>query len=297
MTGAKHIPVGLRDNKLIGIHELTEDEYSVNCNCICPDCRQPLIACSLTGRRLRHFRHKPGEQHCHFKLDKYLSDFIMESLGKINDLPELSPEDFQRLNVSSKVKRLVPSSGDDSNHLKKKSFKVLETKGQKIRVEIEDQEFWFRLVFKKRDHEKADDLIITINLSDLVSNGTISSENLEKVKEIALYRINHSTRRREFEQINIDEIEVKSEVINPKSTDQKDTTIYQQYSPNQSNYTKYKVYNGKCPYCYNGNLLVKTNSQNGTKFFGCSNFPKCHFTLDRYYDYTLKRNFNPNFTK
>ena len=37
-----------------------------------------------------------------------------------------------------------------------------------------------------------------------------------------------------------------------------------------------KIY--KCPRCKSGNLVIRTNS-NGTKFYGCSNFPYCDYTL------------------
>lgn len=33
----------------------------------------------------------------------------------------------------------------------------------------------------------------------------------------------------------------------------------------------------RCPLC-GGSLVVRTNRENGTRFLGCSNYPKCHFT-------------------
>ena len=33
----------------------------------------------------------------------------------------------------------------------------------------------------------------------------------------------------------------------------------------------------KCPRC-GGDLVLRTSSKDGTKFWGCSNFPRCRYT-------------------
>jgi len=35
-----------------------------------------------------------------------------------------------------------------------------------------------------------------------------------------------------------------------------------------------------CPECEYGVLLVRENSQDGTKFLGCDEYPRCNFTED-----------------
>lgn len=35
-----------------------------------------------------------------------------------------------------------------------------------------------------------------------------------------------------------------------------------------------------CPKCKGGNLVLKTNGSNGNKFYGCSNYPQCNFTIN-----------------
>ena len=137
MGSSKYIPVGLRDRKLIGIHEFTIDESGDLCNCSCPECKLPLIACSMECQRAKHFRHKSGEQHCHFKLDKFFMDYIMEFLSSIESVPGLIQEDFLRMNVKANSK-VVILEGKDGYNTGRKAFKVVEAKGQRVKIRIED---------------------------------------------------------------------------------------------------------------------------------------------------------------
>jgi DNA helicase-4 len=36
----------------------------------------------------------------------------------------------------------------------------------------------------------------------------------------------------------------------------------------------------KCPHCKSGRLVERRNESDGTKFFGCSNYPYCDYTID-----------------
>ena len=35
-----------------------------------------------------------------------------------------------------------------------------------------------------------------------------------------------------------------------------------------------------CPHCKSGRLVLRTNESDNTKFYGCSNFPFCEYTID-----------------
>ncbi|MGB7595835.1 MAG: hypothetical protein WBL80_09780, partial [Erysipelotrichaceae bacterium] len=165
MSSSQHIPVGFRDGKLIGIHELSIDESGDRCNCFCPECKLPLIACSMEGKRVKHFRHKSGEQHCHFKLDAYLMDYIMEFLSVLESIPDLTEEDFVGINVKLKTRQL----SNDEDYIKfprRKSFKIVEVQGQRVKIKIEDTESWINFNFKKRNILDTDNLTFKVDLSD-----------------------------------------------------------------------------------------------------------------------------------
>lgn len=48
---------GIRDNKIINIWDLTEDERGLNCRCLCPGCGMELQAKLGSGKIQRHFSH------------------------------------------------------------------------------------------------------------------------------------------------------------------------------------------------------------------------------------------------
>lgn len=39
------IPFGLRNNLLVTLNDLKEDEAGINCNCICPQCKKNTDCC------------------------------------------------------------------------------------------------------------------------------------------------------------------------------------------------------------------------------------------------------------
>lgn len=43
-----------------------------------------------------------------------------------------------------------------------------------------------------------------------------------------------------------------------------------------------------CPYCKTGRLIIRTNERDGYKFYGCSNYPYCKYTIDDFN--AVKRN-------
>lgn len=53
---------------------------------------------------------------------------------------------------------------------------------------------------------------------------------------------------------------------------------------NENNYIQHikEIHEGvhKCPYC-NGHLVERINKKNHTKFYGCSNYPRCKYTTNK----------------
>lgn len=47
---------GLRDDKIVYIGDLTKEEKGLDCNCVCPNCKVPLVA-KLGDRKQHHFAH------------------------------------------------------------------------------------------------------------------------------------------------------------------------------------------------------------------------------------------------
>lgn len=47
-------PFGLKNNKIIHISDVKEN--GLDCNCVCPNCKEPLLAC-LGNKQIHHFRH------------------------------------------------------------------------------------------------------------------------------------------------------------------------------------------------------------------------------------------------
>ena len=62
--------------------------------------------------------------------------------------------------------------------------------------------------------------------------------------------------------IFLKEIENQCVVMNPD------------YSPDE------KATEISCPRCKTGRLVLRTNESDGTKFYGCSNYPYCNYSID-----------------
>ena len=73
------LPFGLRDNRIIHISEILESERGLNCNCVCPQCGQRLIA-KLGERKIRHFAH--NNENCKNTFETALHKYAKEILQK-----------------------------------------------------------------------------------------------------------------------------------------------------------------------------------------------------------------------
>lgn len=77
------LPFGLRGEKLIHISELTKEERGNKCNCICPKCKNPLIA-RMGDIKIHHFAHKTED--CKGGLETALHLFAKEVLERRMEL-------------------------------------------------------------------------------------------------------------------------------------------------------------------------------------------------------------------
>ena len=66
------IPFGLKNNKLVDIDEVDSGR---NCNCICPNCKQPLIA-AKGDKNIHHFKHDKDD------LDKHCFESVLHITAK-----------------------------------------------------------------------------------------------------------------------------------------------------------------------------------------------------------------------
>lgn len=288
MSSSKFIPVGSRDGKLVGIHELSIDESGDRCRCYCPECKVPLIACSMEGKISKHFRHKSGERHCHFKVDKFFMDYIMEFLSSIGNVPELNQDEFLRMNIKSKLRSTISNENDEFK-ARNNNLSVVEVKDHRVKIKIEDTEFWINLVFRKRDVKESEDVSININLSDLYERCKISKEDWSKIREIAFDRIMDSCKNRTFQQIGLYEETKQINCVDMKkiaSTEivSDDLEIKERQKNIVPDFKYNRIYGGQCPKCKKGKLKIRIRHDNGQKFFGCSNYPTCIFTVKEYYD-------------
>lgn len=75
------LPFGIRDDELVHINDLNNDERGLKCNCICPCCNNPLIA-RLGSKNIKHFSHTSSdcENGLESALHLYAKDFISTNL-------------------------------------------------------------------------------------------------------------------------------------------------------------------------------------------------------------------------
>lgn len=73
------IPFGLRNGKVVHISELSEAERGLRCNCVCPQCRIPLVA-RMGPIRTRYFAHQ--NEDCKYAIETALHLFAKEVLDQ-----------------------------------------------------------------------------------------------------------------------------------------------------------------------------------------------------------------------
>ncbi|WP_455938314.1 competence protein CoiA family protein, partial [Gemella morbillorum] len=75
------LPFGLRNEQLIHINDLTADESGLKCNCVCPACKNKLVA-KLGTKNRKHFAHYSSDcgQGVETALHLYAKQFLSKEL-------------------------------------------------------------------------------------------------------------------------------------------------------------------------------------------------------------------------
>lgn len=128
-------PFALRNEQIILIEDVLEEERGLECNCICPACKEPFIA-RMGEKKVHHFAHsgKGCDELNAYMMGLYmiLNDYIQVGnpvlLPEINISYELSPRSFiTEYNIEEKI-RINSAFRDNKNVIKclDKQFVVFE---------------------------------------------------------------------------------------------------------------------------------------------------------------------------
>lgn len=128
-------PFALRNNHIIMIEDVPEKERGLECNCICPACKEPFIA-RMGEKNVHHFAHsgKGCDELNAYMMGLYmiLNDYINGGnpvlLPEINIIYELSPNSFiTEFNIEDKI-RINLAFRDNKNVIRcfDKQFMVFE---------------------------------------------------------------------------------------------------------------------------------------------------------------------------
>lgn len=270
------IPIGNRSGAKVTVFDLREDEFGSKCNCTCPNCGFPLLAIPGNKYRSAHFKHKAGNWHCHFDFDDELRDYIYDKLLGLKQFTA-SKDDLEYINVISKHltrPEITPQL------TKPKQISVLEKKEGKIRIRIDDVDFWIKLVFKKKD-TSVDNEIIAITLPELINLNNLSEKDLDYIRALINLKCNEKliARDRPIKEEKL----ISKQKLTQRVEYQPKTVPFNMRVLDPQTQTESKPAL-LCPLCKVGELGIKLNSRNNEPFFVCKN-PDCDFRDTKVYDY------------
>ena len=172
------IPFGLRNNLLVTINDLKEDEAGINCNCICPQCKKPLIAV-FSEKQKNHFRHKMYENHCYFNINNFIPEFIWQQLNEsvYPEILNISKETMKYLKIHLKNKELKKRI--EAKKILQYKVSNINHKNNTFTFIIEDNEFIVKLYFDKKNIPVSQ-YNFHININDLIKD----YEKLDELKNI-----------------------------------------------------------------------------------------------------------------
>lgn len=118
-------PFALRNEQIIMIEDVPEDERGLECNCICPACKEPFIA-RMGEKKVHHFAHsgKGCDELNAYMMGLYMimNDYIQSGnpvfIPEINISYELSPHTFiTEYSIEEKI-RINSTFRDNKNLIK-----------------------------------------------------------------------------------------------------------------------------------------------------------------------------------
>lgn len=273
------IPIGLRSGNKVTVFDLKEDEFGSQCNCTCPDCGFPLLAIPGNKYRSAHFKHKAGNIHCHFNFDETVREYIYDKLLGLKQFTA-SLEDLEYINVISKHH---PKVENTPQLTQPRQITVLEKKEGKIRIRIDDVDFWIKLVFKRKD-AVSDNQIIAITLPELIKINNLGGKELDYVRALINLKCNEKLLIRESqlrEAAPVAKKPYQRVEYQPKTVPF--NMINFQQAPETSNKSVLS-----CPLCKTGELGIRPSSNMVNHLFVCKN-PDCDFKDTKIYDYKTGR--------
>ncbi|MDS0527584.1 hypothetical protein NNC19_17980 [Clostridium sp. SHJSY1] len=225
------LPFGFREDRLIHISEINENERGLRCNCVCPECRQPLEA-RLGNKNIRHFAH--SNQNCKNAFETTLHKFAKEILEKSRKikLPELkliynkyykSMSDFELSYYKFDYKNFLDNEGYKEKTIANEFF--LEFDEIKLETQINT------IVPDIIVYKNGVPLLIEIAVTHYIDN-----EKERKIKELGISTIEidlnikeidcYNFDRKVIEHIIVDNIDRKKWIYNRKSELAKRKILY-----------------------------------------------------------------------
>lgn len=198
------LPFGLKNGRIIHISEVTEDERGLKCNCICPKCKQRLIA-RLGDKRIRHFAH--NNEQCRYALETSLHIFakeVLESSLKMY-IPRLS---IEYRNNYTKLEDFDKEDMYYSNEYELKEKVILKKR------EI----FFDRVELEKRIDNIIPDVVLYKNgqplIIEIAVTHFINDDKRNKIIKQGISTIEINLQRIKFDYHNFDREEVANLIIN-----------------------------------------------------------------------------------
>ena len=268
------IPIGLKSGVKVTVFDLDKDDYGLRCKCTCPDCGFPLVA--VTGNRYRsaHFKHKAGNWHCHFNFDEEVRDYVYDKLLALKQFNS-SKEDLEYINVISKHNPQIEVS---PKFVQQRQIEVLEKKEGKLRVRIDDVDFWVKLVFKHNEKDSNDKTII-ISLPELIRLNNLDEKEINYIRALINLKCNEKLIVHE-KQLARTKSELSNKLQKPIINQPKNVPFNMIDVQSKIHDSKPDFYS--CPYCKE-KLTIQLNSRSDVPFFVCSN-SNCDFRDTKIFD-------------
>lgn len=270
------IPIGNRLGVKVTVYDLKEEEFGSRCNCTCPDCGFPLLAIPGNKFRSAHFKHKAGNIHCHFDFDETVREYIYDKLLGLKQFTA-SLEDLEYINVISKHH---PKVENTPQLTQPRQITVLEKKEGKIRIRIDDVDFWIKLVFKRKDAGN-ENQIIAITLPELIRVNNLSDKELDYVRALINLKCNEKLMIRS-NQSHIEKAQAKPN-IQPRVEYEPQSVPFNMRGAQKDTASSENL-NYSCPLCKTGELEIKFTSRTNEPMFACKN-PNCDFWDIKINDY------------
>lgn len=195
------LPFGIRNNKLIHISQINENERGLKCNCYCPQCGQRLTA-KLGQHNRHHFSH--SNENCKNALETSLHLFAKDVLNKYKKI---------RLPEFSIINSVYYTKIEDFN----KSITDLDEL-KKIKIVKESIIEFERIEYEKRLDSIIPDIIAYFRgvplLIEIAVTHFIDSEKNEKIKKLGISAIEINLDLKEFNYYTFDKDKIEDLIIN-----------------------------------------------------------------------------------